>query len=91
MKYWFNCKQREYTKKLGFILNSSKEICYETFIRKVDKEDLNNIALRLGYALYRKDGMTLSEEGYVSYYSSQTQTGKKVYYMVHSGIEYVFS
>lgn len=69
------------------MIDSSKEVSYQTFARHVD---IGAIAPSLGYA-YRsgEKGLRLSKDWAVSFYKSKWK-GIRCYYMKWSAIEYVF-
>lgn len=68
-------------------LVKSREISFATFASKVDWKP---VARDLGYETGpRAKGLTLEKDYHVRYHSS-THEGERVYFMVHSAIEFVF-
>ena len=67
-----------------------RSISRSTFVKHVDKRELGDLEERLGYASHHSQGLMMSQDWGVSYYKSKLQ-GKKVYFFVYSGIEYVFT
>ena len=47
-----------------------KEITRKTFLKYADSEDLKELASDLGYADHPKRGLTMAQEGYITYYKS---------------------
>ena len=65
----------------------AKEISFETFSRAVDWKPL---ARSMGYAIEKGEpGLRLENDRCTTFYSSRWN-GERVYYMVHSAIEFVF-
>ena len=88
MSYYlaYDCRNPSSIRELTAIIDSGREIKLSTFKKAIGIESFYELALNLGYS---KD-FPLEEDSYVSYYSSKDLKGNKVYYMVHSAIEYVF-
>jgi hypothetical protein len=69
------------------MLDKGRDISFETFARHVDWKP---IAQDMGYATgAQKGGLRLDKDHHVRFKTSDLN-GEKVYYMVHSAIEYVF-
>lgn len=64
-------------------------ISRRTFLRHVDRNDLHEFENAAGYAQHPSRGLTMSADYAVAYYRSKLH-GERVYYFVHSAIEYVF-
>jgi len=64
-------------------------ITRKTFTKWVDLENLRDVEVSLGYEDHPKRGMTMAQDCHVSYHKSKL-FGKRVYYFVHSAIEYIF-
>ena len=60
-----------------------------TFLKYIDRNELNNIARLLGYEKHPKQGLTMAGDVHIEYFRSKHH-GEKVYGFRHSGIEYVF-
>ena len=71
---------------LFHIIANNKPITRQTFLRHVNRDELNQIEANLGYA---RD-FPMSKDWHVSYHKAKTLNGKPVYYFTHSAIEYVF-
>lgn len=67
------------------MVDQSKEITLKTFLKYVSREELYEI---LG-GIYNK-GFPIEKDYHVHYFKSEYQN-KKCYYVVHSGIEYIFT
>lgn len=85
-KYQFDCVSPLSKRLLEFILDNSREVKIETFKRNVCQEDLKELKEQLGY---NKD-FRLENDWHISYFSSKTPKGKKVYCLCHSSIEHIF-
>ena len=74
---------------LSDMIDNAIDITRETFLKHVDRSDLDNLENDLGYSKHPKQGLTMAGDFHVSYHRS-TLHGKRVYYFRHSSIEYVF-
>lgn len=73
--------------ELQAMVDRGRDVTFETFARQVDWVPL---AKSMGYAVSEdEEGMRLDEDRAASFRSS-TWRGERVYYMVHSAIEFVF-
>lgn len=72
------------------MIDNSLDITRETFLKHVDKAAIQDISDNLGYARHYKQGLTMNADWCVSYHRSKL-FGNVVYYLRHSGIEYVFA
>lgn len=69
------------------MLDKAREVSFATFARHVDWKP---IAQQMGYATGNgAEGLRLDKDYAVSFYASR-HDGERVYYMIHSAIEYVF-
>lgn len=71
------------------LINQCHQITRQTFLKHVDRKQLHEIELALGYEKHPKQGLTMSSDFAVSYYRSKHH-GERIYLFKHSGIEYVF-
>ena len=89
-----SCVTPVYTKKqLEEILENSKEISRATFTKTISNMHLRSLEKELGYEINRTSGMTMKDDGYVTYHrSSYLKDGKPVpvKFFKHSSIEYFF-
>ena len=60
-----------------------------TFLKHIDRNELNDIARQLGYDSHPKQGLTMAGDFHIEYFRSKHH-GEKVYGFRHSAIEYVF-
>ena len=71
--------------------DEAEPITRNTFIRRVDRADREDLERCLGYALNgQKAGLKMKQDRHVGYYCS-TLHGDRVYFFTHSAIEYVFT
>lgn len=71
------------------LIDEAHEVTRSTFLKHVDREDLKNLELELGYSLHPSQGLTMAGDYHVRYYRSKLH-GERVYFFTHSAIEYVF-
>lgn len=71
------------------MIADSIEVSRKTFLKHVDKEQLQDLEQTLGYDRHPKQGLTMAGDWHVSYHRSKLN-GQRVYFFVHSAIEYVF-
>jgi hypothetical protein len=90
LKYQYCCVSPSSLEELQFIIDNNSEVTYNTFIKKVDKDELNQLKSNFGYVNNSKYGLTLKKDWYVSYHKSKLPDNRVCYYLRHSGIEYVF-
>jgi len=74
---------------LNDMIYSLNEISRRHFLRQVDTDEVHELEESLGYASHPKNGLTMSADCHVQYFSSHLH-GERVYGFVWSGIEYVF-
>lgn len=86
-RYFSNCVNWNPTDVDGLIdmVNSSREITRETFLRNVFKKDRKELEISLGY----DNQFHIKNDYHVRYYKSKLHN-KVAYYLRHSAIEYVF-
>lgn len=72
------------------MVDDARQITRETFRRHVDRADRERLEQRLGYELHPALGLTCAGDYCVSYHSSKLH-GRRVYFVTHSAIEYVFT
>lgn len=68
---------------------NSTSIVRSTFLKHVDREQMKQLQVQLGYELNAMLGLTMASDFLVGYYKS-TYQGKPCYYFAYSGIEYIF-
>ena len=72
------------------MVQDAVEITRRTFVRHVDRQELREQELTLGYCRHPKQGLTMASDGCVRYYKSKLH-GELVYFFDNSSIEYVFA
>lgn len=70
------------------MVDSGKEVTYKTFSSHV--KDWPQFCIDMGYALSKRDGLTMKNDYHVQYFKGRYR-GARCYYMVHSAIEWVFT
>lgn len=92
-RFRFNCVSAPGGDSAGDHINEMKRnslnIARSTFLRKIDRKEMKDIELSLGYFSNHKKGLVMKNDWHVSYWKSN-YNGKPCYYFQHSGIEYVF-
>lgn len=86
MNYQYCCVSPNSLKELKYIIDNNSDVTYNTFIKHVDKDDMNLLKKDLGY---NRD-LTLKNDWHVSYHKSKLPDGRPVYFLCHSAIEYIF-
>jgi len=71
------------------MIDDKIEITRRTFLRHVDTDSLVAIAENMGYERHPSRGLTMASDWHIGYYRSKYR-GKRVYFFVHSHIEYIF-
>lgn len=84
--YRYNCVSPNSLKELQYIIDNSKEITYKTFRNNVNKDSLYQLLIELCYT----DKLKIQNDWAVRFYKSKLPSGKIVYYINHSAIEYIF-
>jgi hypothetical protein len=67
------------------MVDNNIEITRSTFLKHVNRVDLKELETRLGYS---RD-FHIINDWHVTYHRSKLE-GKRVYYLCHSAIEYIF-
>ena len=91
MQYFNNCvnwDQRDID-GLTDMIDNNLDISRKTFLKHIDKEEMQAVEDDLGYAQHPSQGLTMAGDYHVSYHRSKLH-GKRCYYFRHSSIEYVF-
>jgi len=90
--YRFNCvrltKPRDFF-ELRSMIKGAVDITRRTFVKHVDRADLQDRERSLGYEDHPSRGLTMAGDWHVRYCRG-TWYGKRAYYFVHNAIEYVF-
>ena len=89
-RYQYNCVGCSNVKELHHIVDNSKMITYQTFVKNVNKDDFTELKEYFGYEKNSRVGLTFKDDWHISYFKSKTPKGKTVYYFAHSAIEYIF-
>lgn len=74
---------------LSDLIDGSIGTTRETFLKHVNRDDIQDMLTRMGYASHPRDGVTLKRDWAVSYGRGKLH-GRTAYFMTHSLIEYVF-
>jgi hypothetical protein len=92
MTYQFNCVSSD-AETIGPMVDQAKEITYRTFLRYVSFRHLSEL-----FPWYdrhpRQGGLMLCHDWHVAYFKSKVYINgelKPCVFVVHSGIEYVFT
>ena len=73
------------------MIQSAKNITRQTFLKHVDRVDLNELEYRFGYyPADRTARLRMSKDWAVGYHRGQLH-GRRVYFFKQSAIEYVFA
>lgn len=72
------------------MVNGAFDVTRKTFLKHVDRGSLRDLEKALGYATNPEVGLTMAGDLHVSYHCGKLH-GKRVYFFVWSGIEYVFT
>jgi len=70
---------------LQVMIDDGEEITFRRFRMYIDDEDFERVVSDLGY----DEHMAIEDDYHVRYYQSRLH-GERVYYIVHSAIEFVF-
>jgi hypothetical protein len=87
-KYLTSCVNSS-GEEINIMKNLAGPIEFDTFYRKVDKEDFKMLQKKLGYAVGSEKGLHLKDDWHVGYFSSW-YAGKECVFLTHSAIEYIF-
>lgn len=72
------------------MISQETGIARRTFLKHVDRLDLEDLERNLGYAKHPAQGLTMAGDYHVSYHRSKLH-GKRAYYFKWSSIEHVFT
>ena len=77
---------------IRIMVDASRPICRRTFLRSVDRDDLAQVEVDLGYArsTARNGELTMARDWHVSYHRSRWH-GRPCVYFVWSAIEHIFT
>lgn len=89
MHYAINCVGFPETRvdDLIAMIDGAREISRRTFVSHVDHASLAELEAALGYG---RLGLRMSQDYHVGYFSGRLG-GRKVYFIRHSAIEYIFT
>ena len=95
MGYYCNCvgwPESDVHTEGGLIdmIHEAKDISRSTFLKHVDRDELDELAKELSYSTRRDGGLMMCNDWHISYHRSKLH-GKTVYFFKHSAIEYVFT
>lgn len=88
-RYWKCCVDFWDIEALCTMIYDSIEITRATFLKHVDRQDLEDLEASLGYFRHPRQGLTCAGDYHVRYHRS-VYKGRRVYYMRQSAIEYIF-
>jgi len=91
--YWKSCVDfcgRTGIEALQEMISDSIEITRRTFMKHVNTDTVASMAQSMGYEADGRKGLSLAADWHVCYFRSKFK-GKRVYYMRHSSIEYIFT
>ena len=71
------------------MVDQERDITRSTFLKHVDRTELRDIELQLGYAAHPRQGLTMAGDFHVAYYRSKFK-GRPCVFFRWSAIEYVF-
>ena len=74
---------------LSAMIDDAREIARATFLKHVDRAQLADLEVELGYARHPAQGLTMAGDHHVRYYRSKWE-GRRCYYFCWSAIEYYF-
>lgn len=86
--YETNCTDERSGEEVSLMVDGGKEVTYETLSRRVANWD--QFCLDMGYALNKRDGLTMKNDYHVRYHKGHFR-GARCYYVVHSAIEWIFT
>lgn len=96
LKYYTNCvnwPQNDVHAEVGLcdMISEERNVSRRTFLQHVDRDDERDIERQFGYAPHDRSAvLRMSKDYHVSYHRSRLH-GKRVYFIKHSAIEYVFA
>lgn len=88
-KFQYNCVNPRSLSELEYIVDNYKNITYSTFIKNVDKEQLQDLKVDLGYT---PGSLPTLKTDWAVRFGKVFLPKKQIwaYILIHSGIEYVF-
>ena len=86
-KFFTDCTQCNDVDELHNMTEQAKEITYRTLIKHVNYKHITKVLPV--YETHYKKGLMIKDDYSVSFYKSQWK-GETVYYIVNSGIEFIF-
>lgn len=91
-EYQYCCVHPKSIDELNYIIDNEREITYNTLRKNVDSDSFKEVKELLGYnkQLFLDCGLTLQNDYAVSFHKSKLPDGRRVYYIRHSAIEYIF-
>ena len=91
LKFYSDCVSIPKNKINSLInmVDNSIDISRKTFLKHVDKCDLQFLENNFGYSTHYKQGLTMSSDWHVSYHRGKLENDT-CYYFKHSAIEYMF-
>jgi hypothetical protein len=75
---------------LDSMIDNARTITRESFVKYIDRTELQAIEKGLGYSLNRRAGLVMADDWHVSYHRSKLHD-KRVYFFKWSAIEHVFT
>ncbi len=72
------------------MIDSAIEVTRRTFLKHADSGSVRDLEGVLGYERFWRRGLTMASDYTVRYHRSKPH-GKRVYFVTHSAIEYVFA
>lgn len=69
--------------------DAAREVTRQTFLKYVDLDSLHAVEDILGYERNARHGLTMAQDGYVTYHLSEYR-GRSCAYFRHSAIEFIF-
>jgi hypothetical protein len=91
MQYLTSCVNlsRADVPDLHAMIDSARAVTYGTFRKNVGAEEMDDWASGMGYAVGSGRGLRLGGDWHVRFCKSKWK-GRKCYYIVHSGTEYIW-
>lgn len=89
MTYLTNCVDST-AEAIGDMLDSSREITRRTFLKYVDRDNMRETELALGYVAHPSQGLTMAGDFHVCYHKGRYR-GQRCIFFVWSAIEHIFT
>ncbi len=87
----YSCVNAPDIEELEYVIDNARKISYDVFLKNINKKEFEELIIDMGYTkLSGGVGLHIKDDYHVSFYVSKLSNGKKVYFMDHSAIEYVF-